>query len=277
MSHYILNERIKIDYWSEFKAVISEVKAIAETVRTENRRVNKDITTSIVVRKIKDIIAPLSRIFNYRYSDDTLRGFLNSAVQGLQRLALELESFFQTRFVAQFRRLADTLVSFLSEGEGVQLNLFDAEKYHVPKAAKLKLPGFWRWWNYRFINRLGFSNPYKNWKIDYTQLSIPFGRVQAQAAKKRFISAYFDFPAEEATKSQETTEVDVANSSKDTLTSAQPDLASLGLRKLRRLASSLSIPQKIDGKDRPKASFIDELEKMLSSDRLAVVNAIAAL
>ena len=95
MSFYTLNERIKIDYWTEFKAVIAEVKEIAETVRKEQRRVSKPITTTIVVYQIKDIIAPLSRIFNYRYKDDLLRQLLTSTVQGLHRLALEIESFYE--------------------------------------------------------------------------------------------------------------------------------------------------------------------------------------
>ncbi len=169
MSFYTLNERIKLDYWTEFKAVYEEVKAIAEMVRREHRRVNRPLTSTIVLYKIKGIIAPLSRIFNYRYKDDTLRQLLTSAVQGLHRLVLEIESFYETRFVADFRRLATTLVSFLTPGEGVQLALFDAQQYHDPQAAKKKLPGFNRWWNFRFFNRLGFSNPYKNTKIDYTQ------------------------------------------------------------------------------------------------------------
>ena len=260
MSLYILNERIKITYWSEFKALVAEVKAIAEQTRKESKRKSHCFASGIVARKIKDIIAPISRILNYRYNDRQLRELLELAVQRLQLLALELESFFEQRFVSALRRIADTLVSFLPLGEGVQLTILDAEQYHVANAKKHRMPGFWRWWNYRVINRLGFSNPYKNTKIDYTQLTIK-GLWQKQEDKRmNFIrKAYFEEPEQ---------------------LEAQQDkvsLTNLGLRQLRKVASRLGIPQKVDGKDRTKVSLIDELSKILASDRSAVVNAIAAL
>ena len=264
MSLYILNERIKITYWTEFKALVSEVKAIAEQTRKESKRKSHCFASSIVARKIKDIIAPISRIFNYRYNDRLLRELLELAVQRLQLLALELESFFEQRFVPALRRIADTLVSFLPLGEGIQLTILDAEQYHVPNAKKQRLPGFWRWWNYRVINRLGFSNPYKNTKIDHTQLSIK-GLWQKQEDKRmNFIrKAYFEEPEQLEAKPE--------------VKQDRVFLTNLGLRQLRKVASRLGIPQKINGKDRTKVSFIDELSKILVSDRSAVVNAIAAL
>lgn len=187
MSLYTLHEYIKIDRWSEFKAVYHEVKAIADTVRTEYRRVNKPFTSTIVVHEIKAVIAPISRIFNYRYRDEKLRELLTSAVQALHRLALEIESFYETRFVAEFRRLATILVSFLAPGDGVQLTIFDAEEYHDPKAAERKLPCFREWYNAimrQFRSRttsttVGFSYPYRKANSVFTQLSIPhlFHRV----------------------------------------------------------------------------------------------------
>lgn len=283
MSFYTLNERIKIDFWSDFKAVYQEIKAIAETVRTENRRVNKPMTAMIVVRPIKDIIAPISRIFNYRYADDTLRDLLSSAVQRLQLLALEIESFYEKRFVSEFRRLASTLVSFLPQGEGVQLTILDAEKYHDPNAAKRKLPCFYRWYNGILAQisrhfrdksmKVGFSNPYINCgKIPHTQLSIPFHRANLEAAKKRYMAAYFDIAP--------------ASDEADTLESTTPeeedrgefdDLSRLGLRTLRKVAGYLGVAQKVEGKDRSKASFIEEIESLLKTNRDRVLEAIAAV
>ena len=126
------------------------------------------------------------------------------------------------------------------------------------------MPGFWRWWNYRVINRLGFSNPYKNTKIDHTQLSIK-GLWQKQEDKRmNFIrKAYFEEPEQLEAKPE--------------VKQDRVFLTNLGLRQLRKVASRLGIPQKINGKDRTKVSFIDELSKILASDRSAVVNAIAAL
>jgi hypothetical protein len=263
VSLYILNEQIKITYWSEFKALVSEVKAIAEQTRKERKRKSHCFASGIVARKIKDIIAPISRIFNYRYNDRLLRELLELAVQRLQLLALELESFFEQRFVPALRRIADTLVSFLPLGEGVQLTILDAEQYHVPNAKRQRLPGFWKWWNYRFINRLGFSNPYKNTKIDYTQLSIK-GLWQKQEDRRMdFIrKAYFEEPQQPEVEPE-----------------AQQDrisLTNLGLRQLRKVASRLGIPQKINGKDRSKSSLIGELEGLMGQDRSLVSEAIAA-
>jgi hypothetical protein len=268
MSFYTLNERIKIDYWTEFKAVIAEAKEIADTVRTEQRRVNKPITTTIVVYKIKDIIAPLSRIFNYRYKDDLLCELLTSVVQGLHRLALEIESFYETRFVAEFRRLATTLVSFLDPGEGVQLTLFDTQTYHDPQASKKRLPGFWAWWNNRLHNRLGFSNPYKNTTIAYTQLSIKGLWQRHDDVKMDFIRrAYFDEP-------QKVRDVD---GSLDKQPTSTIEFNNVGLRQLRKVASSLGIQQKVAGKDRSKASFIEELQGLIKHDSASVLAAYAAI
>ena len=259
MSLYILNERIKITYWSQFKALVSEVKAIAEQTRKESKRKSHCFASSIVARKIKDIIAPISRIFNYRYNDRRLRELLESAVQRLQLLALELESFFEQRFVPDLRRIADTLVSFLPLGEGVQLTILDAERYHIPKADKQRLPGFWRWWNYRVINRLGFSNPYKNTKIDHTQLSIR-GLWQKQEDKRmNFIrKAFFEEPEQPEVQQD------------------RVSLTNLGLRQLRKVVSRLGIPQKVNGKDRSKSSLIEELEGLMGRDTSSVLEAIAA-
>ena len=268
MSFYTLNERIKIDYWTEFKAVIAKVKEIADTVRKEQRRVSKPITTTIVVYQIKDIIAPLSRIFNYRYKDDLLRQLLTSTVQGLHQLALEIEGFYETRFVANFRRLATTLVSFLNPGDGVQLTLFDAQSYHVSHASRKRLPGFWRWWNYRFHNRLGFSNPYKNTKIDHTQLSIKGLWQRQENARMDFIrQAYFDEPQE----------VVGDDGSLGSLPQPTINFTNLGLRQLRKLSSRLGIQQKVAGKDRSKASFIEELQGLMEKDSASVLAAYAAI
>lgn len=262
MSFYILHERIKIDYWTEFKAVYEEVKAIAAKVRKEQRRATRPLTTTLVVYKIKDIIAPLSRIFHHRYKDDLLRQLLTSVVQGLQRLALEIESFYEARFVADFRRLATTLVNFLDSGEGVQLTLLNAQKYHDPKAAKRKLPGFYRWWNFRFVNRLGFSNPYKNTKIPYTQLTIEGLWKKQEDRRMNFIrQAFFNEPQQQQPEA-------------DSSQKAMDSIADLGLRQLRKVASHLGLQQKIGGKDRTKASFVDELQGLMEKDSASVLAAI---
>ena len=263
MSLYILNEQIKITYWSEFKALVSEVKAIAEQTRKESKRKSHCFASGIVARKIKDIIAPISRIFNYRYNDRLLRELLELAVQRLQLLALELESFFEQRFVPALRRIADTLVSFLPDGEGIQLTILDAEQYHVANAKRQRMPGFWKWWNYRVVNHLGFSNPYKNIKIDYTQLSIK-GLWQKQEDRRMdFIrKAYFEEP--EQTEAEQEAQQD------------RVSLTNLGLRQLRKVASRLGIPQKVNGKDRSKSSLIGELEGLMGQDKSSVSEAISA-
>jgi hypothetical protein len=127
-----LNDTIKIDFWSEFKYVCATAKEIAEEARKEYRRKNKSLVSLLVVRPIKAILSPLSLLMNHRYSDEATINLLSSAVRKLNLLATDLEQHYETRYVDTIRELASTLVSFLSQYDGVQLELFDPYQYHVP-------------------------------------------------------------------------------------------------------------------------------------------------
>ncbi|MDJ0592084.1 MAG: hypothetical protein QNJ72_19185 [Pleurocapsa sp. MO_226.B13] len=162
--------RVKIDRWSEFKHVVTTVKEIAEEVRREYRRKQKTLVSIITVRPIKAIISPLSLLMNHRYSDEATLNLLSSAVKRIQCLALEIESHYETRFVKTLRSLASILVSFLSEGEGVQLELFDPHSYHTPIASRPISSCFKEWLN-RFDWR-GFNQKLSAWKAQFTPITI---------------------------------------------------------------------------------------------------------
>ncbi|MGB5635562.1 MAG: hypothetical protein WBM44_22960 [Waterburya sp.] len=162
--------RIKIDRWSDFKYVVATVKEIAEEVRREYRRKQKTLVSIIAVRPIKTIISPLSLLMNHRYSDEAAFNLLSSAVRKLHCLALEIESNYETRFVKKLRSLASTLVSFLSEYEGVQLELFDPNSYHTPTASRPVLACFKEWLN-RF-DWQGFNRKVSAWKARFTPLTL---------------------------------------------------------------------------------------------------------
>jgi hypothetical protein len=161
---------IKIDRWSDFKYVVATVKEIAEKVRREYRRKQKTLVSMIAVRPIKTIISPLSLLMNHRYSDDSAFNLLSSAVKRIQCLALEIESNYETRFVKKLRSLASTLVSFLSEYEGIQLELFDPNAYHTPMVSR-PVPTCFKDWLNSFDWRR-FNQKLSAWKERFIPITV---------------------------------------------------------------------------------------------------------
>lgn len=161
---------IKIDRWSDFKYVVATVKEIAEKVRREYRRKQKTLVSMIAVRPIKTIISPLSLLMNHRYSDEAAFNLLSSAVKRIHCLALEIESNYETRFVEKLRSLASTLVSFISEHEGIQLELFDPNAYHTPMVSRPVATCFKDWLN-RFDWRR-FNQKLSAWKERFTPITV---------------------------------------------------------------------------------------------------------
>ncbi|VEP17778.1 hypothetical protein H1P_6410009 [Hyella patelloides LEGE 07179] len=130
-----LSDTIRLEKWSSFKYVYSSVQAIAQEVRKEYRRKEKTLVSLIAVRPIKAIISPLSLLMNHRYNDTTIITLLNEAVKRLHTLALALESFHVTTFVARLREIAAILCNFMPANEGVQLELFNPDEYHIQGVA----------------------------------------------------------------------------------------------------------------------------------------------
>lgn len=55
------------------------------------------------------------------------------------------------------------------------------------------------------------------------------------------------------------------------------DFGKFGLRTLRKVAKHLGLPQKVDGKDRTKASFVEALSGLFQTDAEKVTEALAAV
>ena len=157
------------------KKTVPRKKEIAETVRKDCRRKKPTLASLIVIRPIKKVIQPLSLLIHHRYSDEATRNLIASAITRLQGIALELERNYESKFVKAFRDLAETLMGFLADDDdmGVQLELFDADQFHVSD---------WKYSVYRYINKWiyffhttkgRFSNPYKRFGFCYTQFSLP--------------------------------------------------------------------------------------------------------
>lgn len=161
---------IKIDRWSDFKQVVATVKEIAEEVRREYRRTQKTLVSLIAVRPIKAIISPLSLLMNHRYTDEAAFNLLSSAVKRMHCLALELESNYETRFVEKLRSLASILVSFLSEYEGIQLELFDPNSYHTPTFSRPVFACFKEW--LKRFDWQQFNQKLSAYKARFTPVSI---------------------------------------------------------------------------------------------------------
>lgn len=287
MSYYApspdsLNDVMRMIRWDDFKYVVQATKDIAAEVRKDNRRKQREFATCLMITPVKEILAPISRMFNYRCSDDSLFYLISQAVCKIGTLVRELREYEEFKYVSRLEKISSILVSFIGEHQGIQLELFDSQKYFDPNGAKRKLPCFIRWYNgiLREISlhfrdkskKVVFSNPYKNCgKIPHTQLSIPFGRANIEAAKKCYMAAYFDV-APEVEEEAEVVVTPTEDESPDV-----SDLSKLGLRTLRKVAKHLGLPQKVDGKDRTKASFVEALSGLLQSDKERVTEALAAV
>ena len=276
-----LNDVVKMIRWDDFKYVVQATKDIAAEVRKDNRRKQREFATCLMITPIKEILDPISRMFNYRCSDDSLFYLISQAVRKIGTLVRELREFRELKYVIRLEEISSILVSFIGEDQGIQLELFDSQKYFDPNGAKRKLRCFIRWYNgiLREISlhfrdkskKVGFSNPYKNCgKIPHTQLSIPFGISKAEAAKKRYLAAYFDVVPE-------VEEVEAVVTPTEDENSDVSALSKLGLRTLRKLAKHLGLPQKVNGKDRSKASFVEALSGLFQTDAERVTEALAAV
>ena len=280
-SHDSLNDVMRMIRWEDFKYVVQATKDIATEVRKDNRRKQREFATCLMITPIKEILEPISTMFNHRCSDDSLFYLISQAVRKIGTLVRELREFRELKYVSRLEEISSILVSFIGKHQGIQLELFDSQKYFDPNGAKRKLPCFIRWYNgiLREISlhfrdkskKVGFSNPYKNCgKIPYTQLSIPFGRANLEAAKKRYMAAYFDV-------APEAEEAEVVVTPTEDESPDVSDLSKLGIRNLRKLAKHLGLPQKVGGKDRTKASFIDALSGLFQTDAEKVTEALAAV
>ncbi|MCC0178074.1 hypothetical protein I4641_13900 [Waterburya agarophytonicola K14] len=274
-SNNSLNDVMRMIRWDDFKYVVQSTKDIAAEVRKDNRRKQREFSTCLMITPIKEILDPISRMFNYRCSDDSLFYLISQAVCKIGTLVRELREYAELKYVSRLEEVSSILVSFIGKNQGIQLELFDSQEYFDPNGAKRKLPCFIRWYNgiLREISlhfrdkskKVGFSNPYKNCgKIPHMQLSIPFGRAKAEAAKKLYMAAYFDVSPEADTT--------ISKEEKPPV-----DLAGLGLRTLRKVAKSLGVAQKVDGKDRTKASFVEVLSGLFQTERERVTEALAAV
>jgi len=270
-----LNDVMRLIRWDDFKYVVQSIKDIAAEIRKDNRRKQREFSTSLMITPIKEIIAPISTMFNHRCSDDSLFFLISQAVRKISTLVRKLLEYEEPKYVKRLEEISSILVSFVGNNQGIQLELFDSEKYFDSNEAKRKLPCFVQW--YKDLHRsyirhfrdgsmkIGFTKPFIHCgKIPYTQLSIPFGRANIEAARKLYMAAYFDVSPEADTTISEEEKPPV-------------DLAGLGLRTLRKVAKSLGVAQKVDGKDRSKASFVEVLSGLFQTDRERVTQALAAV
>jgi|GEM_PF-1415694 len=279
-----LNDVMRMIRWDDFKYVVQSTKDIAAEVRKDNSRKQREFSTCLMITPIKEILAPISKMYNHRCSDDSLFYLISQAVRKISTLVRELQEYEEQKYIKRLEEISSILVSFIGKHQGIQLELFDSQKYFDPNGAKRKLPSFIRWYNgiLREISlhfrdkskKVGFSNPYKNCgEIPHTQLSIPFGRAKAEAAKKRYLAAYFDVAPEVSSESVEQSPAATTGDESPDVS----DLSRLGLRTLRKVAKHLGLPQKVDGKDRSKASFVEALSGLFQTDAEKVTEALAAV
>ena len=134
-----LGHELKTNYWLELNTVYSTIKEIAEEIRQDYRRKNPALVSRVSHKLIEAIIVPLSSLVSERYSDEKTQVLLATAVRKIQLMALEIERFGASKYVAILKQLAQQLVNCLPPDEGVQLELFERyeapESFSVPKVA----------------------------------------------------------------------------------------------------------------------------------------------
>ena len=129
MSFQSLYDSIKVTQFSEFQDIYYTIKNLASDIRKDFRRKNRQSGTSTIYWFLKDLISPLSSLYHHRFNQEKGLMLITKAVKVLNLIALELERDYVPQLIDTFRNLAQRLVDFLSDDEGIQLDLFDAKEY----------------------------------------------------------------------------------------------------------------------------------------------------
>jgi len=161
MSIYIpsnesLNDRMRLIYWEEFQYVYHTVKEVAAQIRKDNRRKRREFVTGLAITPIKGILAPISRMFNHRYSDEALFVLLSDAVCKIDILIREIKEYRETKYLDVLEKIGSVLVSFMGKYQSIQLYLFDSSKYEQVNAKNPVSESFKQWlanFDFRGFNR----------------------------------------------------------------------------------------------------------------------------
>ena len=74
-------------------------------------------------------------MFNYRCSDNSLFYLLSQAVRKISTLVIKLQEYEEKKHVIRLEEISSILVSFISEHQRIQLELFNSPKYFDPNGA----------------------------------------------------------------------------------------------------------------------------------------------
>ena len=129
MSFQSLYDSIKLTHFSEFQDIYYSIKNLASDIRKDYRRKNREWGTSIIHGFLKDLISPLSSLYHHRFNQEKGMILLSKAVRILNLIALELERWDAPRLIDKIRNLAQRLVNFIPDDEGIQLDLFNVKDY----------------------------------------------------------------------------------------------------------------------------------------------------
>ena len=172
MTHHNLSDSIMLEHWEEFKGIVLRVKEIAELARKDYRRKNKDITSIVIVRPIKNILALFSRITNYRNSESKLVELMTELIQRLNLLATDIENYVKNHLVEELRSLATTLMRMMSAEAQVQLVLFEVTPYIMPTNRPVRFQCF-RDWLLNIPSSIRYATRFKVPPLQVYQFSIP--------------------------------------------------------------------------------------------------------
>lgn len=168
-----LSDRIFLTYRNDFKFVFNTLKDISKEIYNNKRRKKKSFVVSFIASSINRIYNSISTLYNSRCSEDSILYLLTQAVQKTNSLIYKLREYGYNQYLDVLEKIYQLIVKFLGDDCCVQLELFSVEDFHKEDYKNLRLPGFWRWYNYMRSNGL-FSKYPKFLKIDIKQLVIPF-------------------------------------------------------------------------------------------------------
>ncbi len=170
-------DRLMTTHFDIFKSLIEEINQIKTDLKNQKRRVNKPIGTYIAYDLIKQVSAPLSKIFNYkRYGLDTSIQMFKTSLVKFHLLIREMQEYDRNDLTDSLIHIYNRLFNLLPQSATVQHSLFDPDNYQSKSKKSIQTTGFLEWlqdyvlmgFQKRDINRKRWGSKF----VEFTQPSL---------------------------------------------------------------------------------------------------------
>lgn len=144
--------------WSTLQTIYATIEAIAKEIRKDYRRKSRQFVSVISKEFLTAITTPLNRLIRFRSTESLRIELISLAVRKIQLMILEIERFYETKYIVQLRELADQLMELVPNLTAVQLELFGVEEYIKNVTNRPVFKSFRAW-----LNRFDWES-YRVWK-----------------------------------------------------------------------------------------------------------------